>query len=79
MVICGNHMHKFSVSKDMKIKPTMIKGEGERLVGKVVTHLCLTRLKFATSQYFGAQCYQDEPVSLRPNLVEVCDFTVNRC
>ena len=28
MVICGNHMHKFSVSKDMKIKLTMIKGEG---------------------------------------------------
>ena len=27
MVICGNHMHKFSVSKDVKIKLTMIKGE----------------------------------------------------
>ena len=26
MVICGNHMHKFSVSKDMKIELTMIKG-----------------------------------------------------
>jgi hypothetical protein len=28
MVICGSHMHKFSVSKDMKKKLTMIKGEG---------------------------------------------------
>ena len=35
MVICGSHMHKFSVSKDMKKKKekrkkevTMIKGEG---------------------------------------------------
>ena len=27
MVICGNHMHKFSVSKDIKIKLTMIKEE----------------------------------------------------
>ena len=29
MVICGNHMHKISVSKDMKIKLTMIKGGRE--------------------------------------------------
>jgi hydrogenase maturation factor len=28
MVICGSHMHKFSVSKDMEKKLTMIKGEG---------------------------------------------------
>ena len=27
-------------------------------------------------QKFGAQSYKDEPVRLRPNLVEVCDFTV---
>ena len=27
MVTCGNYMHKFSVSKDVK-KITMIKGEG---------------------------------------------------
>jgi hypothetical protein len=27
MVICGSHMHKFSVSKDMKKILTMIKGE----------------------------------------------------
>ena len=51
MVICGNHMHKFSDSKDMKLKLTMIKGEGERLVGKVLVHLCLTliieKLKFS--------------------------------
>jgi hypothetical protein len=26
MVICGSHMHKFNVNKD--IKKTMIKGEG---------------------------------------------------
>jgi hypothetical protein len=28
MVIYGSQMHKFSVSKDMKQKLTMIKGEG---------------------------------------------------
>ena len=28
MVICGSHTHKFSVSKDMKKKLTLIKGEG---------------------------------------------------
>jgi hypothetical protein len=45
-------MHKFSVSKDMKKKLTMIKGEGTwYVVGKVVAHLCLTliikELKFS--------------------------------
>ena len=35
MAICGYHMHKFSVSKDMKKILTIIKGEGEWLVGKV--------------------------------------------
>ena len=29
MVICGSYMHEFSVSKDMKSKLTMIKGEGK--------------------------------------------------
>jgi hypothetical protein len=28
MVICGSHMHKFSVGKDMKKELTMIKGDG---------------------------------------------------
>jgi hypothetical protein len=28
MVICGSHMHKFNISKDMKKESTMIKGEG---------------------------------------------------
>ena len=27
MIICGNSVHKFSVSKDMKKKLTLIKGE----------------------------------------------------
>jgi hypothetical protein len=41
MVIFGSHMHKFSVSKDMKKK---INNEKRRnmVVGKVVAHLCLT-------------------------------------
>jgi hypothetical protein len=28
MIICGSHMHKCSVGKDIKKKLTMIKGEG---------------------------------------------------
>jgi hypothetical protein len=51
MVIFGSHMHKFSVCKDMKNNLTMIKGEGDMIVGKVVAHLCLTliikELKFS--------------------------------
>jgi hypothetical protein len=35
-------MHKFSVSKDMKKKLTMIKRRRDMVVGKVVAHLCQT-------------------------------------
>ena len=45
-------MHKFSVSKDMKIKITMIKGEGERLVGKVNRRVARTlRLVIVTPKF----------------------------
>ena len=40
MVICGSHMHKFSVSKDMK-KNNNDKRRRDMVVGKVVAHLCL--------------------------------------
>jgi hypothetical protein len=50
MVICGSHMHKFSVSKDMK-KNNNDKRRRDMVVGKVVAHLCLTliikELKFS--------------------------------
>jgi hypothetical protein len=42
MVICGSHMHKFSVSKDMKKtnnNDKKEKGHGSR---KVVAHFCST-------------------------------------
>jgi hypothetical protein len=48
MVIFGSHMHKFSVSKDMKKKVNNDKRR-DMVVGKAVAHLCLTliiRLKF---------------------------------
>jgi len=41
MVICGNYMHKFSVSKDMK-KINNDKRRKEVAVRKVAAHLCLT-------------------------------------
>ena len=41
MVICGSHMHNFNVSKDMK-KINNDKRRRDMVVGKVVTHLCLT-------------------------------------
>ena len=40
MVIFGNHMHKFSVSKDMKKNNN--NKRMDMVVGKVVAHLCLT-------------------------------------
>jgi hypothetical protein len=42
MVICGSHMHKFSVSKDMEKKINNDKRRRDMVVGKVVAHLCLT-------------------------------------
>ena len=51
MVICESRMHKFSVSKDMKIKINNDKRRRDMVVGKVVAHLCLTliikELKFS--------------------------------
>jgi hypothetical protein len=41
MVICGSHMHEFSVSKDMEKKFNNDKRRKEVVVGKVVAHLCL--------------------------------------
>jgi hypothetical protein len=41
MVICGSHMHKFSVSKDMIKKLNNDKRRRDMVVGKVVAHLCL--------------------------------------
>jgi hypothetical protein len=41
MVVCGRHMHKFSVSKAMK-KNNNDKRRRDMVVGKVVAHLCLT-------------------------------------
>jgi hypothetical protein len=50
MVICGSHMHKFSVSKDMK-KNNKDKKRRDMAGGKVVAHLYLTliikELKFS--------------------------------
>jgi hypothetical protein len=42
MVICGNHMHKFSVSKDMKKKINNDKRRRDMVIGKVVAHLSNT-------------------------------------
>jgi hypothetical protein len=42
MVICGSHMHKLSVSEDMKNKINNDKRRRDMVVGKVVAHLCLT-------------------------------------
>jgi hypothetical protein len=42
MVICGSHMHKFCVSKDMKKKINNDRRRRDMAVGKVVAHLCLT-------------------------------------
>jgi hypothetical protein len=36
MIICGNHVHKFSVSKDMKNKSTMITINNKRRRDMVV-------------------------------------------
>ena len=51
MVICGSHMHNFSVSKDMKQKMINDKRRRDVVVGKVVAHLYLTliikELKFS--------------------------------
>jgi hypothetical protein len=51
MVICGSHMHKFSVSKDMGKEINNDKRRRDMVVGKVVAHLCLTliikELKFS--------------------------------
>jgi hypothetical protein len=52
MVICGSHMHKFSVSEDMtKKKVNNDKRRRDMVVGKVVEHLSLTliikELKFS--------------------------------
>jgi hypothetical protein len=51
MVICGSHVHKFGVSKDMKNKFINDKRKRDMVVGKVVAHLCLTliikELKFS--------------------------------
>jgi hypothetical protein len=51
MVICGRHMHKFSVSKDMKKKVNNDKRRRDMVVGRVVVHLYLTliikELKFS--------------------------------
>jgi hypothetical protein len=41
VVICGNYMHEFSVSKDIK-KNNNDKRRRKVAVGKVVAHLCLT-------------------------------------
>ena len=41
MAICGSHMHKFSVSKDMKKQINNDKRRRDMIVGKVVAHLCL--------------------------------------
>jgi hypothetical protein len=42
MVICGSHMHIFSVNKDMKKEINNDKRRRDMVVGKVVAHLCLT-------------------------------------
>jgi hypothetical protein len=43
MVICGSHMYKFSVSKDIYIYIyNNDKRRRDMVVGKVVAHLCLT-------------------------------------
>jgi len=42
MVIFGSHMHKFSVSKDMKRKNINKDKRRDMVVGKVMVHLCLT-------------------------------------
>jgi hypothetical protein len=51
MLICGSHMHKFSVSKDMKVFFNNDKRRRDMIVGKVVVQLCLTliikELKFS--------------------------------
>jgi hypothetical protein len=50
MVIFGSHMHKFSVNKNNHNKTNNHKRR-DMVVGKVVTHLCLTliikELKFS--------------------------------
>jgi predicted Holliday junction resolvase-like endonuclease len=51
MVICGSHMQKFSVSKDMEKRINNNKRRRDMVVGKVVAHLCPTliikELKFS--------------------------------
>ena len=52
MVICGSHVHNFSVSKDMKIKKiNNDKRRRDMVVGKVAAYLCLAliikELKFS--------------------------------
>ena len=42
MVICGSHMHRLSVSKDIEKKINNDKRRRDMVVGKVVAHLCLT-------------------------------------
>ena len=46
MIICGSHMHKFSVIKDMEKKINNDKRRRDMVVRKVMAHLCLANTNY---------------------------------